>query len=60
MSNKGRFTVETTFIGNINKVKMEVVKIEKGSCLIKDLRNGRSFSYGLQALEHCNVTIINE
>ena len=39
---------------------MEVMKIEKGSCVIKDLRNGRSFSYGLQALEHCDVTIINE
>lgn len=73
MDNKGRFKVGTQFIGNVNKVPMEVVKIEdrlagtsdegrypdSKVATIKNLLDGRTFRYGLRALEKCNVAIVN-
>ena len=72
MNNAGNFKVGTQFVGNVNKAKMEIVKIER-ECLgtesgrlreassetvtIKDLKTGRKFTYGLKALEMCDVTI---
>jgi hypothetical protein len=72
MDNAGKFNVGTKFIGNVNKAKMEVVKIENKQygtasgrlrtehtkAVIKDLKTGRTFAHGLQMLERCDVTII--
>lgn len=71
MKNTGKFKVGTKFTGNINNAKMEILETrekqlmtESGNmratnsiAIIKDLKTGRIFRYGLQALEHCSVTI---
>ena len=72
MNNKDKFKIGTKFIGDINKASMEIISIkDKGTgtesgryaiaskvAIIKDLKNGKLFNYGLKALERCNVTII--
>lgn len=72
MDNRGKFKARTQFVGNINGVLMEVVKVVDGwkgtfregrvskakHAIIKDLQSGQTFYYGLQALERCNVTIL--
>lgn len=58
MDNRGKFTKGTVFIGNVNKVKMEIVEIQKETAVIKDVTTGKVFTYGLRALERCNVAIL--
>lgn len=68
MNNVGQFKAGTIFVGNVNHVKMKVLEIQKSNtygcyketALIKDLMTGRIFTYGLMALERCNVTILEE
>ena len=68
MDNKGKFNIGTQFIGNVNGVKMEVVKTEspwwiksrEKMVTIKDLETGKTFLYGLRALEKCDVTILTQ
>lgn len=55
--NKGKFHPGTRFRGNVNGVEMEIAKIEDGNASIKDLKTGRVFTYGLQALERCDVEV---
>ena len=55
--NIGKFHPGTRFRGNVNGAEMEVVGIEDKNAVIKDLQTGRVFSYGLQALEHCDVEV---
>ena len=70
---KGQFQIGTQFIGNINKVPMQIVAIKAWEgCLyhgiqrrspvayIMDMETKRIFRYGLRALEHCDVTIIKK
>ena len=57
MDNKGKFRVGTRFVGNVNKVPMEVVRIEGKNVIIKNLLNGQTFICGLRTLEKCYVTI---
>lgn len=65
MDLRGKLKTGTVFIGNVNHIKMEIVEIQcsnlKGCCqqtaLVKECATGRIFSYGLQALERCNLTI---
>ena len=47
----------TIFVGNVNGAKMEIVKIEGDSVVIKDWHTGRKFIYGIKALEKCDVTL---
>lgn len=67
-----QFRVGTQFIGNVNHVPMEIVDIKnphedwapKIPCkspraYIRRLDTGTISSYGLAALERCDVTIIN-
>ncbi len=49
--------VGTKFKGNVNGAEMEIVKIENGNAVIKDLRTGGLLSYGLQALRRCDIEI---
>lgn len=68
MDNKGKFRVGTQFIGNVNGAKMEVVKTEnpwwmkprENMVTIKDLETGKTFLYGLRALEKCDATILTQ
>ena len=55
--NTGKFQPGTRFRGNVNGAEMEVVKIEDNNATIKDLKTGRVFIYGLQALEHCDLEV---
>lgn len=55
--NVGKFHPGTRFRGNVNGAEMEVVRIEDKNAIIKDLQTGRVFTYGLQALEHCDVEV---
>lgn len=68
MDNTGKFKVGTKFIGNVSGAKMEVVKTEspwwiktsEKMVTIKDLDTGKTFFYGLRALEKCDVTILEQ
>jgi hypothetical protein len=65
--------VGTKFRGNINNALMEIIKIENSELIsargttiqknpvavIKNLKNGKITTYGLEALKRCNITILN-
>ena len=71
---KGQFHVGTKFVGNVNHVPMHIIAIKdpwegcqyegvlkpSPRAYIRNLITGKIFSYGLRALEHCDVTIIKE
>lgn len=60
MYNTSDFKVGTKFIGNVNNVEMEVIKIENNKlAVIKSVNSTKLFTYGLDALTRCNITIIN-
>ena len=61
MDNKGKFHPGTKFRGNVNGALVEVVKIDYNQvpiATLKDLKTGHIFTYGLRALEKCDVTIL--
>ena len=58
MDNKGKFKPGTRFLGNVSGVPFEVVKVENHNVTIKNLHSGDIFTYGLRALEKCDVTIL--
>ena len=58
MDNTGKFKPGTRFQGNVNGSLMEVVKIEEHNATIRNLHTGDIFTYGLRALEKCDVTIL--
>ena len=68
VDNAGMFKPGTRFRGNVNGAEMEVVKIEKSNkdfcesktAIIRDIKTGNCFPYGLRALEKCDVTITRE
>ena len=65
MINTGRITVGTRFVGNVNGSEMVVVGLQHSErnqsdvVLIKDSESQRTFHYGLEALLHCDITIID-
>lgn len=58
MDNKGKFKPGTRFRGNGNGALFKVVKIEGHIVTLKDLKTGYISTYGLRALEKCDVTIL--
>lgn len=58
MDNKGKFKPGTKFRGNGNGVLFEVVKIENEVATIRHFPTGETITYGLRALEKCDVTIL--
>lgn len=60
MDNARKFKPGTRFRGNVSGAEMEVLRIENGNAIIRDLKTGNCFSYGLRALEKCDVTITRE
>lgn len=57
-NNIGKFKIGTKFTGDINNCLCEVIDIQNGWAIIKDLKTGKTHHYGLQALERCYLTII--
>ena len=60
INNKEDLKPGTKFFCNndINK-EMEIVKIENSSAIIKDLTTGKIFTYGLDALTYCYLTLFS-
>ena len=58
MDNKGKFKPGTKFRGNHNGAMFEVVKIEGHIATLKHYPTGETITYGLRALEKCDVTIL--
>lgn len=58
MDNKGKFKPGTKFRGNVNGAMFEVVKIEGKIATLKHFPTGETITYGLRALEKCDVTIL--
>jgi hypothetical protein len=64
--NAGKFAIGTQFMGNVNKAMMEVVGfkekyhgIRSKVAIIKELKTDKKFVHGLDNLERCNVTILD-
>lgn len=57
MDNKGKFHPGTRFLG-VSGVLFEVVTIENDLATIKHYPTGEIITYGLRALEKCDVTIL--
>ena len=57
MFKKSDFNVGTIFTGNVNNERMEILKIKDGIVVIKSLDSLKTFTYGLDALIRCDVTI---
>lgn len=59
---KTDFKPGTRFRGNVNGALFEVVKVEKHksgqSVTLKEIKTGNLYTYGLKALEHCDITIL--
>ncbi len=49
----------TIFRGNANGAMFEVVKIENNMATVKELKTGNRYTYGVFALEYCNITILD-
>lgn len=57
----------TVFIGNVNNIVMELAEIQKSStsqgnetAVIREVETGNLFTYGLDALERCDITILEQ
>lgn len=57
MDNKGKFKPGTRFRG-VSGAMFEVVKIEGHIATLKHFPTGETITYGLRALEKCDVTIL--
>ena len=55
--NRDNMVPGTIFVGNANGAKMEIVKIEGDSVVIRDLHTDQKFVYGIRALKKCDVTV---
>lgn len=56
--NAGKFHPGTRFRGNGNDALFEVLKIDKHNATLMSLNTGTIITYGLRALEKCDVTIL--
>lgn len=45
------------FIGNINGAEMIIEKIQNNNAVIRDRKSGNVFTFGLEALRRCDITI---
>lgn len=46
------------FKGNINDVEFEIKSIENSIVELIECKTGKRFAYGLEALKHCQITIL--
>ena len=47
----------TIIIGNVNGARMQIVKVEGNSAVIKDLSTGVNHTFGVRGLQECDVMI---
>lgn len=50
--------IGTVFMGNVNKHRFKLLKIERTIAIIEDLTTGKIISYGVEALKHLDITIL--
>ena len=55
---KTDFKPGTQFQGNVNGASFVVVKIENNQVTIREIKTGNIYTYGIKALEHCNIKIL--
>ena len=60
MDNKGKFKPGTRFRGNGNGALFEVIKVDKHNATLMSLNTGDVLTYGIRALEKCDVTILED
>lgn len=60
MDNKGKFKPGTRFRGNGNGALFEVIKVDKHNATLMSLNTGNVLTYGIRALEKCDVTILED
>ncbi len=49
----------TRIRGNVNGAEMEIIKIQEHNAVIKDIKSGNIFTYGLEALRRCDISLRN-
>ena len=55
----GELKPGTIFRGNVNGAMFKIVKIENHTATIKELNTGKHYTYGVAALEHCNISVMD-
>lgn len=53
-----KFKVGTKFQGNVNKANLQVIAIKDDIVTVQDLRTKKIFTYGFEALKHCDLIIL--
>lgn len=53
-----KLEIGTKIKGNINNAEMVIVGFQNADVILKDLKTNKTFSYGLEALKRCNITIL--
>lgn len=63
---EGKLKPGTVFIGNVNNAVMELAGIQKSGksqcpeiAVIREVKTGKLFTYGLDALKRCDITILD-
>ena len=55
-----KLEIGTKIKGNINNAEMVIVGFQNSDVILKDLKINKTFSYGLEALKRCNISIIEQ
>ena len=50
----------TRIRGNVNGEEMEIIKIQEHNAVIKDIKSGNIFTFGMEALRRCDITILQQ
>lgn len=54
--------IGTKFIGKINNHPFQLINVRSSGkseiAIIKDLKNGKTFMYGMESLKHCEIEVI--
>lgn len=50
----------TRIRGNVNGAEMEIIKIQEHNAVIKDIKSGNIFTFGMEALRRCDITILQQ
>lgn len=50
----------THILGNINGAEMRIIKIQEQNAIIMDVKSKNIFTYGLEALRRCDITVLED
>ena len=53
-----KLEIGTKIKGNVNNAEMVIAGFQNSDVILKDLKTDKVFSYGLEALKRCNITIL--